>query len=329
MEDGAPNTLARNYTYEYLKEGKGDGLYTDKYGFIHNGNPDRDLFQKRLYQYYYNWRFYNRRSKLTSSNDNTIAAHLEKKLRQGSQKINIINAGKSGYKTFDEFLTIYHLLGKYNFQEIIFLNGFNDFLSLTYSSEEKWNYYQEIINYRQQFSFIFDKKYQLKTIYYANRIRSIIDNKFLNSAKNVRNDNFLENIFQEDFDTYEPNKPDKRYVKNYIYNLRLLKTLCLEFEIKCKFYLQPHIGAKNILHEFEKEIISSLKFKDFYETISNWNSLVSLEINKISETENIKFYDLKDIFKDNPKLIYYDLAHYNDYGNEIIAENIYKNFLNN
>ena len=44
---------------------------------------------------------------------------------------NIINAGKSGYKTFDEFLTIYHLLGKYNFQEIIFLNGFNDFLSLT------------------------------------------------------------------------------------------------------------------------------------------------------------------------------------------------------
>ena len=42
----APNTLARNYTYEYLKEGKGDGLYTDKYGFIHNGNPDRDLFQK-------------------------------------------------------------------------------------------------------------------------------------------------------------------------------------------------------------------------------------------------------------------------------------------
>ena len=111
--------------------------------------------------------------------------------------------------------------------------------------------------------------------------------------------------------------------------MRLLKTLCLEFEIKCKFYLQPHIGAKNILHEFEKEIISSLKFKDFYETISNWNSLVSLEINKISETENIKFYDLKDIFKDNPKLIYYDLAHYNDYGNEIIAENIYKNFLNN
>ncbi len=325
----APNTLARNYTYEYLKEGKGDGLYTDKYGFIHNGNPDRDLFQKDYTNIIIIGGSTTEGANSTSSNDNTIAAHLEKKLRQGSQKINIINAGKSGYKTFDEFLTIYHLLGKYNFQEIIFLNGFNDFLSLTYSSEEKWNYYQEIINYRQQFSFIFDKKYQLKTIYYANRIRSIIDNKFLNSAKNVRNDNFLENIFQEDFDTYEPNKPDKRYVKNYIYNLRLLKTLCLEFEIKCKFYLQPHIGAKNILHEFEKEIISRLKFKDFYETISNWNSLVSLEINKISETENIKFYDLKDIFKDNPKLIYYDLAHYNDYGNEIIAENIYKNFLNN
>ena len=35
------------------------------------------------------------------------------------------------------FLTIYNLLGQYSFQEVIFLNGANDFLSLTYSSKKK------------------------------------------------------------------------------------------------------------------------------------------------------------------------------------------------
>ena len=74
----APNTLARNYTYEYLKEGKGDGLYTDKYGFIHNGNPDRDLFQKDYTNIIIIGGSTTEGANSTSSNDNTIAAHLEK-----------------------------------------------------------------------------------------------------------------------------------------------------------------------------------------------------------------------------------------------------------
>ena len=39
----------------------------------------------------------------TSSNENTIAAQIEKILRKQNSKLNVINAGKSGYKSFDEF----------------------------------------------------------------------------------------------------------------------------------------------------------------------------------------------------------------------------------
>ena len=37
----APNTLARRYTYNNFKDGI--GLFTDNYGFIHNGNPNREI----------------------------------------------------------------------------------------------------------------------------------------------------------------------------------------------------------------------------------------------------------------------------------------------
>ena len=39
----APNTLARKYDYDDYVKGKGEGLFTDNYGFVHNGNPDREL----------------------------------------------------------------------------------------------------------------------------------------------------------------------------------------------------------------------------------------------------------------------------------------------
>ena len=66
---------------------------------------------------------------------------------------------------------IYNLLGSYSFQEVIILNGANDFLSLTFSNQKKWNYYKEVINYQSQFDFLFGQKYQLKTSYYLQRLK--------------------------------------------------------------------------------------------------------------------------------------------------------------
>ena len=76
----APNTLARKYTYNDFVQGKGDGLFTDNYGFVHNGDPDRELFQKDYYNIIFIGGSTAEGANTTSSNENTIAAQIEKYL---------------------------------------------------------------------------------------------------------------------------------------------------------------------------------------------------------------------------------------------------------
>ena len=328
----APNTLARKYTYNNLVKSKSVGLFTDNYGFVHNGNPDRKLFQKDYYNIIIIGGSTVEGANTTSSNDNTIAANLEQKLRKIDKKVNVINAGYSGYNSFDEFLTIYNLLGQYSFQEVIFLNGANDFLSLTYSSKKKWNYYEEIINYRKQFSHLFTNQYQLKTSYYLIRLKNKISNFFKKLLKKNEpyvykpNQNHLVNIFQEEYDKYEPNPPSVETVENYISNVRLIKSLCIQFNIKCKFFLQPFLSSKNLLHSLEKENFDKIPFKNFKNTELRWYEIAASELKKISENNNVKFYDIRDVFKNESNLVFYDMSHYNDFGNKLIADKIYETF---
>ena len=127
------------------------------------------------------------------------------------------------------------------------------FYLLLIVAKKKWNYYEEIINYREQFSHLFDKRYQLKTSYYITRLKNKILNFFFTefSKKNEPNvyepnQDHLVNIFQEKFDTYEPNSPSVDTVENYISNIRLMKSLCIQF-----------------IHNVEKENLSKIAFKDF------------------------------------------------------------------
>lgn len=327
----APNTLAVMYSYNHIKKGKGLGLFTDNYGFIHNGNPERKLFQKDFHNIILSGGSTVEGADSTSSNEATIAANLEKNLRKIDKKVNVINAGKSGYNSFDEFLILYNLLGQYSFQEVIFLNGANDFLSLTYSSKKKWNYYDEIINYNDQFSYLFTKQHQLRTVYYAQRIRG----KFINFIeKYFTEDKALSyepgepsfNIFQPEYDTYDSNPPSLETVENYISNIRLKISLCVNFNLKCKFYLQPFLASKDPLHSVEQETLNKIPFKDFKSNQIEWFKIVASELKKIPENDNVRFYDIKDMFRNESKLVYYDFGHYNDYGNKLIADKIYETF---
>ena len=327
----APNTLARKYDYDDYVKGKGEGLFTDNYGFVHNGNPDRELFQQDFYNIIFIGGSTAEGANTTSSNENTIAAHIEKILRKKNNKINVINAGKSGYKTFDEFLMSYNLFGKFNIQEIIFFNGNNDMLSQSYSEKLKWNYFDEIINYQEQYQFLFSQRYTLKIKYYINRLKQkILNLKTLKSSYKAPPREFLVNIFQKEFDTYESKKEDENFeliVKNYIYNLRLSNSFCVEFKIKCSFFLQPHIGEKNLKHQYEKEYFSKVKFKNYDLMKKKWYRTSSKLMESIAEEKKIDFYDISKIFVDDQSLVHLDLGHYSDYGNKIIAENIAKNLL--
>jgi hypothetical protein len=328
----APNTLARKYTYNNFKEGI--GLFTDNYGFIHNGNPNRKINGSGKNNTILIGGSTAEGANTTSNNENTISANLEKILRVNNKNINIINAGHSGYKSFDEYLMIYNLLGNFKFQNVIFFHGGNDFLSYVYSKNKKWNYYEEIINYNTQYlSNLSAPLYKFKTLYYAglifDRIGNLFNFKNFNKKKHV--DPLNTNLFQKEYDTHHPytNMDDyERLYKNYVYNLRLIKSLCTEFKINCKIFLQPTIGQKNIRHNYEEEYFSKVHFKNFIQSSKVWFKKVNFFGSQIEKNNFFQFYDLTDVFINDENLVYYDLLHYNDYGNKKIAEAISK-FLQN
>ena len=332
----APNTLARNYEYFEHEKGKGDGLYTDNYGFIHNGEPDRVLFNNDTHDILFIGGSSAEGATTTPANEYTISAFIEKELRlaPGYDKHNIINAAKSGYTSYDEFLTIYNLHGKFDFQEIIFFNGWNDFISNVYTTKNNWNYYQEIVNYNQQNNLI-NHPFELTTSYYANVIKAKLRNKFNWYKKISRFNQKTPSVYLREFQpTYDTPKIDKEKfdakvkhsINNYISNLRLLASYCEEFKKYCKFYLQPVYSYKNKKNIYEINYHKEIEFKDYLLLQKKFFDAAKIEFEllekKYKENKYVKFHDLTNIFFNNEKLVFWDLIHYSRYGNSIIGKSI-------
>ena len=323
----APNTLARTYEYSEYEEGKGDGLYTDSYGFIHNGNPDRELFQKDFYNILFIGGSSAEGANSTPSNELTIAALIEKNLRKKNKNINVINSAKSAYKSFDEFLMIYNLFGNYDFQEIIFFNGWNDFMSATYSKKDKWNYFDEILDYDFQQTYHF-RKVTLKIKYYADFIKSKLNYNFKMQRFNQPIPQFYLRKFQPEYDTYESKDLSGDFnelIRNYISNLRLIKSFCTEFGKKCKFILQPVYSLKNqnFRNEYEVDYHSNIPFKNYELAQEKFFITAGEEFKKLNKIDkDILFYDMSSLFEYDKELIFLDIIHYSSYANQKISEEI-------
>ena len=93
------------------------------------------------------------------------------------------------------------------------------------------------------------------------------------------------------------------------------------------FFFTTRYWGKNLKHQYEEKYFSKVKFKNFQSTINKWNEASSKLFKLIPKDENINFYNISDIFRDDQNLVYLDLVHYNDYGNQIIAEYITNNLL--
>ena len=72
--------------------------------------------------------------------------------------------------------------------------------------------------------------------------------------------------------------------------------------------------------------MDKIQFKDFKNTELKWYKIATSELKKISENNNVKFYDITDTFKNESNLVFYDMSHYNDFGNKLIADKIYETF---
>ena len=108
--------------------------------------------------------------------------------------------------------------------------------------------------------------------------------------------------------------------QSWIMNMKMIFSICQMLEIKCYLFLEPSYGIAEYRDDYMEEFVEKYfrydngmkKKKEFYESVCE----------QIKEIDFI--VDLTKIFDKENEQIYYDHCHCNEYGNAIIAREIYR-----
>ncbi|MFC1704336.1 hypothetical protein ACFL1E_06120 [Candidatus Omnitrophota bacterium] len=341
----APHSLAQIY-YENDMSESPKGLYTDQYGFVHNGDPYRDLAKElqggeRIF-------LFGGSSVLgansTTDNTFTIASFLERQLNAAKEtESQAVNAAVEGYESFRDFIFAAHLLGQFDIDTLIFLNGRNDWYRLTLTDSFYHNYYPETKALHARLSGL-----------PASAPGSFIESlsvvklvKRLKESKRLKIGNLhpaLSTIYKQkraprDVNTIDPDElfrpsPDgwsyrknltyrPEAVKNYIDNLRSIAGLCIAHKKRCIIALQPTLGyGSRELSEEEKLYLELIPFENWQKTQEQFYNQARREFMKLSREfkgTSVEFIDLTSLFDDSEERIFLDSIHYLDYGNSILG----------
>jgi len=250
-----------------------------------------------------------------SSTDNTtIPAILEKKFQDLELNVKVINAGLPGSRSIEERYYLEKYIISYSPDMIIMYDGWNDGISYRYNyTYDEFKNQSFYVNHDIQT----DDKF-LKTgiitffakINYKTGLGIIEALGNLTSEQNkVSNEIIHEKIIPE-----HVSKVEKRLQNNWSKICEMGK----ENNFQTINILQPILGTGN-------RIISDSENYDLTETELN---LIALKLNDTQYSPCDKVYDLRNIFDGMDKIpIYFDVGHMSDFGNQIIANNIYEKIL--
>ncbi len=194
---------------------------------------------------------------------------------------------------------------------IIFLQGYNDFLSIVHGGDPIDSFY---------WTTVIDNKIHNAAVYYFDKFlrntyfSRMISNYIFNDTKLAVKLSSLKTIDKI-------NSLDRRIelaAENFIFRKKLILSLCEIYNIKCHIFLQPTFwnsknltGQRiNIIENYfnKKDFLHQYIYKKGYEIISKDKDIISLT----------------NIFN-NKKDIYIDDVHFDKYGSKIIAEHFKKN----
>jgi len=337
-----PYSLAEMY---YLNENwkSPSGLYTDKWGFIHNGEPDRNLEvapispAKRIYMF--------GGSSLaggnsSSSNQKTIPAFTEQELRKVNNRMDeVVNAGVGGFESWRELLFAIHVSGEKPADGLIFFDGRNDWFRLNTSKIFVWNHNHEKIILSTTATSISGKIKETSSYKVANHIyhtfRPVMAPhpivRIVDHGTTLPKDGFTvdpEQIFNE----ADPNgfrrvlDFRKQSVDNIVANWRAMAGLCLGLKKPCIIALQPTMGyGKRPLTEYNRKYLNALPFKGWSDSQNKFFDAVRERLPGLEKEffgTNVRFLDLTEIFTEEDGSIYIDSIHYNDYANCILGRTL-------
>ena len=302
-----------------------DGLETDQFGFIHNGREEP--IKEEDYTI-----FILGGSTVAglgcSSNEHTIAAQIEKKLRQKNdlfESVRVINAGTSAYVSYQERIRVDEILGLHSPDMIIALDGFNDAFFVSTWAGRGWRpYWQPEYTARTR-----EIREALEGVPLHIRIKetlrkkSIIYNTLLyilaqNTSRNPGEMNFLNQKVVTD-------AAIRTAVSTYENNHILMQKICHLHGVDYMGVLQPTLtdsALKPHKSPEEKTIVKQwiLNFQNpeaYYPPIEKFYMRSSR-----LEKQHDWFYDLSKMFAEEEKTLYVDTCHYNDLANELIADHL-------
>ncbi len=234
----------------------------------------------------------------STSDQTTISGFLQEKFE--NENIEIINAGINGADSFDETYAIKQKLLSMSPNMFLIYDGWND-LANPIKIEYKEKEFQDEINL-----IVLHLKKYYKTIEFLDRVIT----KQIYGDKGKPEETYSNNLTLEKITLWKNRWNEICEIGN-------------ENKIKTVIMIQPLLGAGNKeLHDWEKNMSQKYEHQSI---VSNYEQLrnASLELNKHCSL----VIDLVHVFDNRSELIYYDLGHMTDHGNEIIAEKIYEEIL--
>ena len=256
---------------------------------------------------------------ITSSDELTIPAILEKKLRDDGLNVKVVNAGIGGSTAMDERYYLENYVINYQPNMIIMYDGWNE---VQYKHRSSFTY-DEFVNFSPNYNYRGEDPSSISgPILEFYTILTDLDYKtaigILNYFNNVRGE--LNNYFMDDSEKAKFFEKSMPIIENSLED---------SWVNVCKLGEKENFETINILHPLIGT--SDRKIPKFTEKFSNHEDVeflkkINLKNMSLETCENV--YDFRNILseRDN-EVIYFDRGHMSDFGNEIIAEKIYEKIL--
>lgn len=349
----------------YIFDKTGGALGTDQYGFCHNGDRHRVLLPKKDNAY----RIFILGGSTVwgvgvNSNNETIAAQLEAKLRITSPRVEVINAGVRGWMSFQEFTYLSKDLLAYKPDLVIILDGMNDFYYPNFYKDlppDISPHQQEImrlINGSLSENPLHVIAWNIKGILVVtadmckNTLRSTIDYTRYRLYSTFILKKMIHKLHKPAIVNSQEIAPaqnaaiDQRANVNpasyitYIKNLTSIMGVCRAHSIDCMILFQPTLasGDKKEITASEKDILNNIEtsysMKNIVALIQSYCAIMKVEFENLQKKQSnphVWIENLSELFSQTKECVYFDAVHYNSRGAEMIAteiaEKIKKNFL--
>lgn len=302
-------------------------LGTDGDGFIHNGDSARIINNDDIFIHGGS----TVEGRGSSSNNQTIAAQLEKCLKLKGDFRQVINVGFSGDTIIQQSQRLYgRVLIKYKPSLIIFLDGRNDAHFSTNLYYQPYAPNTSIHDIRE--SSLFENlqpKLGTNVTVFIKRLKNRLQKEISNSKKASIDKSRI--IYKSQAE--RSSKSSQVYLETSLRISQHLKDRNIDFI----HILQPYLTAESKLPtKTEEKLIKTFlnSFKEyksntFYSQESEYLSALKDFYRKSQNGNNMKhFFNFQDLFKNNTSTLYTDSVHYNDTGNKLIATKLCQLVLN-